>query len=161
MHPITTVVNTTNANDVVTITDLLATEEGILSTRPKATAPLIIPAYEMKMRSLNLIPDLYPNSSRNLIIPIVPMNLPRITIISSAMKSYHDHSNATYEKKVSPRYPNTNASTAYPITLKAIDVTCLDYGERLYHEYLAIKIEQARSEIIPEKWKSSATQYER
>lgn len=31
----------------------------------------------------------------------------------------------------------------------------------MYHEYLAIKIELANNEIIPEKWKSSATQYER
>ena len=43
------------------MTERLATEESILSTRPNATAPLIIPAYEMNTRSLNLIPDLYPN----------------------------------------------------------------------------------------------------
>lgn len=53
-----TVVTTTKANEVVTITDLLATSSLILSTRPKATAPLIIPAYDIKIKSLNLMPDL-------------------------------------------------------------------------------------------------------
>jgi len=58
--------------------------------------------------------------------PIVAMNLPAMTIIASATTSYHDHSYIAYEKNVSPKYPNTKASTAYAITLNAIEVTCLD-----------------------------------
>lgn len=84
--------NTTNVNDVVTITDLFATVLSILKTRPKATAPLIIPAYEIKNNCLKEIPDLYPNNSVIFIIPTVPRNLPLMTMIVSAMISYHDQS---------------------------------------------------------------------
>jgi len=55
-------VKTTNPKAVVTITDLFVTLLSILKTRPKATAPLIVPAYEIKTRSLNLMPDLYLNN---------------------------------------------------------------------------------------------------
>lgn len=104
---------------------------------------------------------MYNTYSKNLIIPIVPINLPAITIITSAKKSCHDQSNWAYEKKVSPKYPKTKASIAYPITLKAKEVTYFAYGERLYQEYFDIKIPEAKRAIIPEKWNNSATQYER
>ena len=61
MLPINTVVITTSEREVVTMTSLLGTSSSILRTRPKATAPLIIPAYEMKTSSFKGIPELYPN----------------------------------------------------------------------------------------------------
>jgi hypothetical protein len=54
-----------------------------------------------------------------------------------------------------------NASTAYPTTEKAIEVTCFAYGDKLYHVYLAINIPDVNNAMIPEKWKSSVIQYER
>ena len=60
------VVKHTSASEVVTMTDLCSTSGSILNTRPKATAPLIIPAYEINTKSLSLIPDLYPNILQNL-----------------------------------------------------------------------------------------------
>ena len=39
------------------------------------------------------------------------------------------------EKNVIPRYPNTNASTAYAITWKAMEVTVFACGDRLYQLY--------------------------
>ena len=56
--PKTTVVKATILKAVVTITGLLTIELSILRTRPKATAPLIMPAKEMKISSFVVMPDL-------------------------------------------------------------------------------------------------------
>jgi hypothetical protein len=55
-------------------------------------------------------------------------------------------------------YPKTNASTAYPTTEKAIEVTCFAYGDKLYHVYLAISIPDVNNAMIPEKWNNSVIQ---
>jgi hypothetical protein len=109
-------VNTTRLRAVVTITGLFSTDLSILNTSPNATAPLMSPAYEIKTKSLSLMPEAYPKHSKVLISPMVAVNLPIIMIINSDMNNYIDHSYSINEKNVNPMYPNTNASIPYPIT---------------------------------------------
>lgn len=62
------------------------------------------------------MPDLYPKSSKIVMIPMVPMKRPRTQMMSIPTNNYHDQSLWMNEKNVMPRYPNTYASTAYAIT---------------------------------------------
>ena len=63
--PKRTVVAMTKEREEVTMTYRLGMLSSILSTRPKATAPLIIPASAMKHKSLRESPDLYLNNLVN------------------------------------------------------------------------------------------------
>ena len=64
--------------------------------------------------------------SKILIIPIVDVNLPTKMTSNSSNISFRDHAYSEYAKNVSPRYPKTKASTAYPSNEKATVVVCFD-----------------------------------
>jgi hypothetical protein len=86
--PNTTVVKTTRVRQVVTITLRFAKPGSSLSTRPKAIAPRMSPAKEMKVSSLHVslltLSFSYPQSLSNPIKPNVPQDLAQIQIIISA-----------------------------------------------------------------------------
>ena len=93
--PKTTVVNMTRASDVVTITDLFGDVPSILSTRPKAMAPLIIPAYQMNNYSFMSTVSRAPSYFITARSPIVPRPLPTSMIANSTAKRCGDHTSST------------------------------------------------------------------
>lgn len=82
----------TRVNVVVTITYFSLIESSIVKTRPKAIAPLINPAYEMKTSYLKDTCLLCPNKDKKYIRPTTPVNLPTNTINIYKRINSHDQS---------------------------------------------------------------------
>jgi len=101
--PNTTVVKITREREVVTITSLLTKDGLIRRTRPKAIAPLIIPANHTKIYCLKVRLLLKPQRESSFKNPTVPMNLPTMMMISSVKNRSGDHLRFPKLKSVTPR----------------------------------------------------------
>ena len=102
--PKTTVVKITSLRDVVTITPLFENfVPSILRTRPKAIAPLIIPANQMKIYYLKLSPESNLQSFKSARRPTVAINLPMMMTKICEIKSSGDQSKLWKLKTVKPR----------------------------------------------------------